>query len=88
MSKKPEKYTTNTEWKTFKEISQIMCDDGESMTITSARNYLYRGLEKMAINILTDFYGFSEEVAKEKAPALAKEESFQEIISDVINGYV
>ena len=88
MTNKPEKYTTNSEWTTFKVISKQMTEDGYPMTITSARNYLYRGLEKMAFNILKDHYGFSEEEAKKRAPALAREECFQEVISDIINGYV
>ena len=88
MSIKPEKYTTNPEWNTFKDIAEVMCEDGDKMTLSSVRNYLYRGLEKVAFNILIEYYGFEEEEAKKKAPQIAREESFQEIIADVVNGVV
>lgn len=86
MNTKPEKYTTNPDWNTFKDIAKVMCDDGDIMTLSSVRNYLYRGLEKVALNILIEYYGFEEEEAKRRAPQIAREESFQEIIADVVNG--
>lgn len=85
MSNKPEKYTTNSEWTTFREIAEIMSNDGCPMNTTSARNHLYRALEKMSYNILKEYYGLSDAKAKENAPRIARDESFQEIVCDCIN---
>lgn len=84
MSKKKEKYITHTDWMTFKQISEIMTAEGDNMSLVSTRNYLYKGLEKIAENILIEYYDFSAREAKKNAYRVAREESFQETIVDAL----
>jgi hypothetical protein len=69
----------------FREIAEIMNQDGDAMNHNTARNHLHRGLCKLALP-LARMQGFSGEEAEKAAYRIAQNPDFQDAIHRILSG--
>ena len=63
----------------YREIAELMTENGFEMKHSAARNYFLQGMRKLA-GPLVDLYGLS----KEEVDRIALDPRFQESVADVI----
>jgi len=69
----------------FREIANVMTNDGDSMNHNTARNHLHKGLAKLALP-LAKLQGLSGEAAEREAFNIAQSPDFQDAIHQILSG--
>ena len=81
MTNRPNKYAVVKEGKTYREIAEIMTNDGHKMNKATARETFIRGLSKIAKGIAQEH---GEQLTDKQARERVSNPHFQEALAELI----